>query len=200
MFDVTLAVVLLCALSPVLLVVSLLVRVFLGSPVVFRQRRPGLDGKSFTLYKFRSMHAISADCENDAARLGRFGRALRASSLDELPELWNIVRGDMSFVGPRPLLEDYMPHYTRRQNQRHQVRPGLTGWAQIHGRNAVCWRRRLALDVWYVKNHGFCFDLLILVRTVGKVLGRSGVHAEGHATMTRFDEQTTHKFSPKGQE
>jgi lipopolysaccharide/colanic/teichoic acid biosynthesis glycosyltransferase len=179
---------------PLLLVIAFLVRLLLGSPVFFVQRRPGLHGLPFSLWKFRTMRdAMGADGQllSDAERLTRFGRFLRASSLDELPELWNVLTGDMSLVGPRPWLMEYLPHYTAEQMRRHEVRPGITGWAQINGRNAATWEERLRLDVWYVDHWSFWLDLRILLRTVWTVVRREGISAEGHATMPRFDQQNT---------
>jgi len=176
-------------LAPVLAVVALMVRWKLGSPVLFRQLRPGLHGKPFWLIKFRSMRESGESTDaarSDADRLDDFGRRLRSTSLDELPELWNVLSGDMSLVGPRPLLMEYLPMYSSRQARRHEVRPGLTGWAQVHGRNAASWRERLELDVWYVENHSFWIDLLVIWRTVWLVLSRSGTRHAGHATMPPF--------------
>lgn len=167
----------------------LLVRFKLGSPVIFRQKRPGLHGKSFEIVKFRTMtNARGADGQllSDAERLTPFGRFLRASSLDELPELWNVIKGDMSLVGPRPLLVEYLPLYTPEQARRHNVRPGITGWAQVNGRNALSWEEKFKLDVWYVDNRTFWLDIKILWLTVRKVLVREGISAAGEATMTKF--------------
>jgi lipopolysaccharide/colanic/teichoic acid biosynthesis glycosyltransferase len=174
---------------PVALVVAVLVRLRLGSPVLFRQTRPGLYGAPFELVKFRTMRdAVRADGSSlpDHERLTAFGRALRASSLDELPELWNVLRGDMSLVGPRPLLMEYLPLYSAEQSRRHDVRPGITGWAQINGRNAVSWPDRFALDVWYVEHQSFWLDLRILMSTIRRVLRRDGISEAGEATMSRF--------------
>lgn len=176
-------------LTPVLAVVAALVRWRLGSPVLFRQTRPGLHARPFELVKFRTMtHDRGPDGEllPDEQRLPRFGRFLRSTSLDELPELWNVVRGDMSLVGPRPLLMEYLPLYSERQARRHEVRPGLTGWAQVNGRNAPDWDTRLEMDVWYVEHRSFALDLKILARTVLAVLRRDGVSADGHLTVERF--------------
>lgn len=179
----------LLVLSPVLLLVALAVRVNLGSPVFFRQARPGLHGRTFRLVKFRTMRD-AADRHGrplpDAERLTPFGRFLRASSLDELPELWNVLRGDMSLVGPRPLLTEYLPLYSPRQARRHEVRPGLTGWAQVNGRNALGWKDRLELDVWYVEHRSLALDVRILLRTVGTVFARRGISHAGHVTMEPF--------------
>jgi sugar transferase EpsL len=184
--DILLAAAGLVVLSPVQAVVAVLVRVRLGSPVIFRQVRAGHRGQPFVLLKFRTMTA-ARDADGallpDADRLPPFGATLRALSLDELPELWNVLRGDMSLVGPRPLPTSYLPRYTPEELRRHDVRPGLTGWAQINGRNAVAWDDRLAMDVWYVDNRSLWLDARILARTVGRVLSRSGISAEGEATM-----------------
>jgi sugar transferase EpsL len=187
--DLSLALIGIIALLPVLVATTLAVRIFLGSPVLFRQRRPGLGGKPFTLLKFRTMRdAVGPDGAPlpDADRLTRLGAFLRSTSLDELPGLWNVVRGEMSLVGPRPLLMEYLELYTPEQARRHEVRPGLTGWAQVNGRNALSWDERLAKDVWYVDNRSLGLDLRILLRTVGTVLSRAGIHQEGHATVERF--------------
>lgn len=168
---------------------SLLVRWKLGNPVLFVQERPGYRGRPFRLVKFRTMTA-SRDVDGkllpDAERLTAFGRWLRSTSLDELPELWNVLRGDMSLVGPRPLLMDYMPLYNARQSRRHEVRPGITGWSQIHGRNDLGWESRLEMDVWYVDHRSLRLDFLILCRTVGIVMRAEGVNQEGRATMDAF--------------
>jgi len=182
-------------LSPLLLLIALLVRVNLGSTVLFTQQRPGKDGRIFTLYKFRTMKSGANDTAagdvaavgTDAERLTRFGRILRATSLDELPELWNVVRGEMSIIGPRPLLVEYLERYNSGQARRHEVRPGVTGWAQVNGRNAVDWDERFAMDVWYVDNRSLFLDARILWLTISTVVKREGVSAEGHATMEPFD-------------
>jgi lipopolysaccharide/colanic/teichoic acid biosynthesis glycosyltransferase len=191
--DVLVAAVLLVLLSPVLLITALLVRSRLGAPVLFTQQRPGRDGKPFTILKFRTMRAADAHLGQvaavgtDADRLTTLGRRLRSTSLDELPELWNVLLGDMSLVGPRPLLIEYLGRYNERQARRHEVRPGVTGWAQVNGRNALSWDERLEMDVWYVDHRSAALDLKILAMTVGAVFGRSGISAEGHATMEPFD-------------
>lgn len=191
--DVVFSAVLLVVLSPLLAALAVLVRIRLGSPVIFTQLRPGRDGRLFRIRKFRTMLPAPAETPaadavaTDAARLTRFGRLLRASSLDELPELYNVLSGDMSFVGPRPLLPEYLERYNETQARRHEVRPGITGWAQVNGRNAVSWDDRLAMDVHYVDNRSLALDLRVLAMTVGTVLGRSGVSAEGQATMEPFD-------------
>jgi lipopolysaccharide/colanic/teichoic acid biosynthesis glycosyltransferase len=189
-FDLLLVILSLPLVVPVLLLTALAVRLFIGRPVLFRQPRPGLGGRVFTLRKFRSMtdeRDASGALLPDAERLTRFGRLLRASSLDELPSLLNVLRGEMSLVGPRPLLVDYLSLYTPEQARRHDVRPGLTGWAQVRGRNDLSWDDRLALDIWYVDHRSLRLDIRILFLTVGRVLGRKGVSAPGSATMTRFE-------------
>lgn len=176
-------------LAPVIVLLSLLVRVKLGSPVLFRQSRPGRAGQAFEMAKFRTMtDARDANGEllPDADRLTGFGQFLRASSLDELPELWNVLKGDMSLVGPRPLLMEYLPLYTERQARRHVVRPGITGWAQINGRNALTWEEKFELDVWYVENRTLWLDIKIIFLTVWKVVKRDDINQDGEATMTRF--------------
>lgn len=172
-----------------LLLLCTLVRRKLGSPVLFRQVRPGLHGRPFMLVKFRTMteeRGANGELLSDAQRLTAFGRFLRASSLDELPELWNVLRGEMSLVGPRPLLMEYLPLYSPEQARRHEVRPGITGWAQVNGRNAVSWDARFVLDVWYVDHRSLWLDLRILWLTVRKVIVREGISAQGEATMPRF--------------
>lgn len=174
---------------PVLLVVFILVRVKLGSPALFCQLRPGLHGRPFMMIKFRTMlDALDIHGEPlpDDVRLTRFGRLLRATSLDELPELWNVFKGDMSLVGPRPLLMEYLPLYSAEQARRHDVRPGITGWAQINGRNALSWKQKFELDTWYVDNWSFWLDIRILLLTVRKVLVREGISAEGQVTTSKF--------------
>lgn len=169
--------------APVILVVALAARLKLGPGVIFRQQRPGLHGKPFLILKFRTMRDGPG---TDAERLPPFGRFLRSTSLDELPELWNVLRGDMSLVGPRPLLLQYLPRYTREQARRHEVLPGITGWAQVNGRNALTWEEKFALDVWYVDNRSLALDLAILWRTVLAVVLRQGISAAGEATMPEF--------------
>lgn len=176
-------------LAPVIILLSLLVRIKLGSPVLFRQTRPGRAGQAFQMAKFRTMtDARDANGEllPDAERLTGFGQFLRSSSLDELPELWNVLKGDMSLVGPRPLLMEYLPLYTERQARRHVVRPGITGWAQINGRNALTWEEKFELDVWYVENRTLWLDIKIIFLTVWKVVKRDDINQDGEATMTRF--------------
>jgi Sugar transferases involved in lipopolysaccharide synthesis len=174
---------------PLLVLVALLVRVKLGAPVFFRQVRPGKGGRPFRMVKFRSMtDARDADGEllPDADRLPPFGRFLRATSLDELPELWNVLKGEMSLVGPRPLLMEYLPLYTERQARRHEVPPGVTGWAQVNGRNALSWEEKFDLDVWYVDNRSMRLDIRIILLTIARVLKRDGISSEGSVTMERF--------------
>lgn len=188
-FDLIFSVLALLVLGLPLLYLAGLVRCRLGSPVFFRQTRPGLGGRPFQMIKFRTMtdeRDAAGDLLPDAVRLTPFGRFLRATSLDELPELINILKGDMSLVGPRPLLMEYLPLYNARQAKRHDVRPGLTGWAQINGRNALSWEEKFELDVWYVENRSFWLDLKIIFLTIKKVLVREGISAAGEATMSRF--------------
>jgi len=177
------------ALSPVLLLIAFLVRIKLGSPVIFKQQRPGLNERIFTLYKFRTMtdkRNERGELLPDEMRLTDFGKFLRSTSLDELPELFNILKGDMSIVGPRPLLVEYLPLYDQYQRRRHEVRPGLTGWAQVNGRNALSWEDKFNYDVQYVDNLSFLLDLKIIFLTVKKVLKREGISQEGRATMEPF--------------
>ena len=179
----------LVVLSPVLLVTAVLVRTKLGSPVVFCQERPGKNEKVFKLYKFRTMTDArdeNGDLLPDEVRLTRFGCLLRSTSLDELPELWNIFRGDMSIVGPRPLLVKYLPLYNEFQKHRHDVTPGLTGWAQVNGRNAISWEEKFELDVWYTRHISFALDMKIIFLTAAKVFRREGISAAGEATMGEF--------------
>lgn len=188
-FDFTLAAIALCFLWPLILLIGCFVWAKLGSPVWFRQSRPGRGGKPFKLMKFRTMLDALDEFGRplpDAQRLTSFGRKLRASSLDELPSLWNVLVGDMSLVGPRPLRMEYLPLYSPEQARRHEVRPGVTGWAQVNGRNAISWEERFALDVWYVNHQSFWLDLKILLMTVQKVLFREGITADGEATMPAF--------------
>lgn len=176
-------------LSPVIISLCLLIRMNHGTPVTFRQIRPGKDGKPFRMIKFRTMtDERDADGEllPDRERLTAFGQFLRSTSLDELPELWNVLKGDMSLVGPRPLLMEYLPLYSERQARRHEVHPGVTGWAQINGRNALSWEEKFELDVWYVENQTLWLDIKILFLTVWKVVKRDGISQDGEATMSRF--------------
>jgi len=186
LFDIVMSILFLVLLLPIMLFISLLVRLNLGQPILFRQQRPGLNGEPFEMVKFRTM-LNDRTSDSDAERLTRFGRMLRASSLDELPELWNVFKGDMSLVGPRPLLMEYLPLYSEQQSRRHEVRPGITGLAQINGRNAISWQEKFKLDVWYVDNRSFWLDMKILFLTVKKVFVRDGINADGEATMSKFE-------------
>lgn len=189
LFDFSLTVLALFFLGIPLLFLTWQIRRKLGSPAFFRQVRPGRNGRPFNLIKFRTMtdaRGLDGQVLPDADRLTPFGRFLRATSLDELPELWNVLKGDMSLVGPRPLLMDYLPLYSAEQSRRHEVRPGITGWAQINGRNALSWDEKFKLDVWYVDNRSLWLDIKILLLTVRKVLVRDGISAAGEATMSRF--------------
>lgn len=175
--------------SPIIALVSWKIRKNLGSPVLFRQTRPGLNGRPFEMVKFRTMKDATDMHGNilpDVERMTSFGNKLRSSSLDELPELWNVLKGDMSLVGPRPLLMHYLPLYNKEQARRHEVRPGVTGWAQINGRNAISWEDKFKLDMWYVDNRSFWLDVKILLLTVKKVLMKDGISAEGHVTIEPF--------------
>lgn len=188
-FDVAVSATALVVLAPVLLVSAVAVRIYLGAPVLFTQVRPGLHGKPFRMIKFRTMTDARGSDGNllaDAQRLPRFGQFLRSTSLDELPELINVLKGDMSLVGPRPLLMEYLPLYSPEQARRHEVRPGITGWAQINGRNSLSWAQRFALDVWYVDHCSFWLNIKILALTVLKVVRREGISASGESTMPRF--------------
>jgi sugar transferase EpsL len=188
-FDIFLAASILVVLSPVLLVLAGMVRYFLGSPVLFRQTRPGLHGSPFQLVKFRTM-TDAKDAEghllSDAERLTRFGRFLRSTSMDELPELWNVIKGDMSLVGPRPLMMQYLNRYTPEQARRHEVKPGITGWAQVNGRNDITWDQKFFLDVWYVDHQSQWLDLKIIALTILKILKREGISQPGYSTAEEF--------------
>ena len=189
LFDIVGATAALVMLSPVYAVTAYKVSKNLGSPVLFRQRRPGLYGQPFEMIKFRSMKDsvdINGNLLEDSERLTSFGKALRNTSLDELPELWNVIKGDMSLVGPRPLLMEYLPLYSAEQAYRHSVRPGITGYAQVNGRNAIGWDERFALDTWYVDNQSLWLDIKILCKTVKKVIVKDGISADGEATMSKF--------------
>jgi lipopolysaccharide/colanic/teichoic acid biosynthesis glycosyltransferase len=189
LFDLLLACKALVLLALPMLVLALVIRLKLGGPVLFRQVRPGINGQPFIMVKFRTMtdeRGPDGALLPDALRLTPFGRFLRASSLDELPEFWNVLRGDMSLVGPRPLLMEYLPHYSPEQARRHEVRPGITGWAQINGRNSIGWEDKFKLDLWYVDNRSLLLDVQILWCTVRKVLLRDGISAAGEATMSSF--------------
>lgn len=188
-FDITVSTSALVVLSPVLAITAYKVKKELGSPVLFRQTRPGLHGKPFEMIKFRTMKDATDKEGNalpDSERLTDFGKKLRASSLDELPELWNVLKGDMSLVGPRPLLMEYLPLYNAEQAKRHNVRPGVTGYAQVNGRNSLSWEDKFKLDTWYVEHQSFLLDMKILLKTVKKVIIKDGISAEGEATMTKF--------------
>ncbi|MDX1303659.1 sugar transferase [Photobacterium sp.] len=188
--DFLVALFVLLTLLPVIIVVALLVRLKLGAPILFMQNRPGLDGSVFKMMKFRTMlDGIdkNSDPLPDEQRMTPFGAMLRSTSLDELPGLWNVLKGDMSLVGPRPLLIEYLPLYSDEQSKRHTVRPGITGWAQVNGRNAISWEEKFKLDVWYVENQSFWLDIKILFLTVKKVFLRDGISAEGEATAPKFE-------------
>ena len=188
-FDIAASTSALVVLSPVLAVTAYKVKKELGSPVLFRQTRPGLHGKPFEMIKFRTMKDATDKEGNalpDSERLTDFGKKLRASSLDELPELWNVLKGDMSLVGPRPLLMEYLPLYNAEQAKRHNVRPGVTGYAQVNGRNSLSWEDKFKLDTWYVEHQTFLLDMKILLKTVKKVIIKDGISADGEATMTKF--------------
>lgn len=196
LFDLLLASNALVLLALPMLVLALVIRLKLGGPVLFRQVRPGINGQPFIMVKFRTMtdeRGPDGALLPDALRLTPFGRFLRASSLDELPEFWNVLRGDMSLVGPRPLLMEYLPHYSPEQARRHEVRPGITGWAQINGRNAIGWEDKFKLDVWYVDNRSLWLDVQILWRTVRKVLLSDGISGVGEATMSSFSGSPSEK-------
>ncbi len=190
LFDLLVAIPLILLLLPIVMIVAVLIRWKLGSPVVFKQQRPGLRGKPFYLYKFRTM-TDARDSEGkllpDSIRLTRFGQFLRKYSLDEFLQLLNVIKGDLSLVGPRPLLIDYLPLYTEEQAKRHHVRPGITGWAQVNGRNGISWEEKFRLDVWYVDNQSFLLDLKILALTFMKVLKSEGIQNANHATMPFFE-------------
>ncbi|WP_137790984.1 sugar transferase [Bacillus sp. E(2018)] len=189
LFDFSCAFILLILLIPVLTIVAIMIRLKLGSPVLFKQQRPGQYGKPFYVYKFRSMtDEVDANGQllPDEVRLTTFGKTLRKYSLDELPQLWNVLKGDLSLVGPRPLLMSYLPLYSKEQNKRHDVKPGITGWAQINGRNAIDWDQKFQLDVWYAENQTFLLDLKILLLTVKKVFESENINNANHATMPEF--------------
>ncbi|WP_424188623.1 sugar transferase [Sulfuricurvum sp.] len=184
------ALLLLIFLSPLILLTAILIALTLGTPVIFAQKRPGLQGKIFTIYKFRSMsddRDSSGELLSDAARLKGVGKIVRSLSLDELPQLWNVLRGEMSFVGPRPLLVDYVELYNDEQKQRHNVKPGITGWAQINGRNAISWEKKFRYDVEYTRKISFWFDLKIIFLTILKVFKKEGISQEGNVTMEKFN-------------
>ncbi|MFC7685327.1 sugar transferase [Ureibacillus sp. GCM10028918] len=189
LIDLFISFIALVILIPVFSIILVLVKRKLGSPIIFKQPRPGLNGKVFQVYKFRTMtderdeHGVLLP---DTIRLTKFGHLLRKLSLDELPQLWNVFKGDMSFVGPRPLLVEYLPLYNHRQARRHEVRPGITGWAQVNGRNAISWEEKFEYDVWYVENQSLCLDLKILLLTLKKVFKSEGINQQGQATIEKF--------------
>jgi lipopolysaccharide/colanic/teichoic acid biosynthesis glycosyltransferase len=188
-FDILVAFLAIVILSPLILCIAVAVRIVLGKPVLFTQVRPGRWGRPFTVIKFRTMHNAcdhKGEALPDAQRVTKFGMFLRSSSLDELPELWNVLTGEMSLVGPRPLLMEYLPLYSPQEARRHDVRPGMTGWAQINGRNAITWSEKFNLDVWYVDNQSFLLDLKILILTIVKVFRRDGISAADNVTMPKF--------------
>lgn len=189
LFDLFLGLFILLAMLPFLYVLAFLIYIKLGPPIIFCQQRPGLHGRPFHLYKFRTMtneRDVQGSLLPDAQRMTGLGRFLRSSSLDELPELWNVLKGEMSFVGPRPLLMEYLPLYSEEQARRHEMRPGITGWAQVNGRNAISWEEKFKLDVWYVDNWSFWLDLKILFLTFVKVFKREGISQSGHVTAGKF--------------
>ena len=188
-FDCITALLAMIVLSPVIAIIATSVRLFLGTPILFKQRRPGMNAAPFVILKFRTMRDTADGTGaflSDNQRLTPFGRFLRSSSLDELPELWNVLKGEMSLVGPRPLLMEYLPRYSPEQSRRHEVRPGITGWAQVNGRNALSWEDKFKLDIWYVDHQSFWLDLKILALTVVSVVARRNISAAGHATMPVF--------------
>ncbi len=188
-FDIILSLFCLLILSPILIVLTTILFLTIGSPVLFRQTRPGFQSKPFTFYKFRTMTQeidIKGALLPDRERLTKFGIYFRKSSLDELPSLWNVLKGDMSLVGPRPLLTEYLSRYSTEQARRHNVKPGITGWAQVNGRNAISWQEKFKLDVWYVDNQSFWLDIKILLMTIWKVLKGEGISQSGHVTMEKF--------------
>lgn len=187
--DVVVSLFLLILLAPLLLITALLVRAKLGAPVLFCQTRPGFEGVPFKMYKFRTMLDQNDEAGtplSDEQRLTSFGSALRSTSIDELPELFNVLKGDMSLIGPRPLLMEYLPLYNEHQKRRHEVRPGITGWAQVNGRNNISWTEKFNYDVWYVDNYSFLVDMKIILLSIKAVLSRDGVSAEGHVTVRKF--------------
>jgi sugar transferase EpsL len=189
LFDIFVALIALLVLFPVFIVLYVLIAVKMGRPVIFKQTRPGLSGQPFNMFKFRSMtdeRDENGELLPDNVRLTRFGKLLRATSLDELPELWNVLKGDMSLVGPRPLLMEYLALYSPEQSRRHNVRPGITGWAQINGRNAISWEQKFKYDTWYADNHSFFLDIKILFLTVWKVIKRSDISSDTSVTMEKF--------------
>lgn len=194
--DIAIASTALVLLSPVYALVAYKVKKNLGSPVLFRQVRPGLHGKPFEMIKFRTMKDALDTAGNplpDSERLTPFGKMLRATSLDEMPELWNVIKGDMSIVGPRPLLMEYLPLYNSEQAKRHDVRPGITGYAQVNGRNAISWEKKFELDTWYVEHQSLWLDFKIMLKTIQKVIAKDDISAEGEATMSKFTGSSEHK-------
>lgn len=189
LFDITVSALLVIVLLPMIALVFVFIRINMGSPVLFRQMRPGLNGHPFAVYKFRTMSEVLDERGNalpDGMRLTDLGRILRKTSLDEIPQLFNVLKGDMSLVGPRPLLMEYLPLYSPEQGRRHLVRPGITGWAQVHGRNTISWQDKFSLDVWYVENASFMLDMKILCMTALKVMHRDGINASDADTMKKF--------------
>ncbi|MFV9472834.1 sugar transferase [Advenella sp. RU8] len=196
LIDIIASAIALILLSPVITIVAWQISKKLGSPVLFRQVRPGLNGKPFTMVKFRTMLDAfdkNGDPLPNSERMTPFGNFLRSTSLDELPELWNVLKGDMSLVGPRPLLMEYLPLYNKEQSRRHEVRPGVTGWAQVNGRNAISWEEKFKLDVWYVENQSFWLDIKILFMTIKKVFVRDGINQSKEVTMSKFSGSETEK-------
>lgn len=188
-FDFVVAFIALIFFAPILILLAILVRFKLGAPILFKQQRPGKDGKPFIMTKFRTMRNSVDSSGNilpDQQRMTKFGKFLRAASLDELPELWHVLTGQMSLVGPRPLLMEYLPLYNKEQAKRHNVRPGITGWAQVNGRNAIDWKTKLELDTWYVENQSLRLDIKILFMTISKVFKRSGISSDGEVTAVKF--------------
>ena len=195
LLDIIISLSALILLAPLYAVISYKVKKNLGSPILFKQTRPGLHAQPFDMIKFRTMKDATDASGNllpDSMRMTAFGKMLRSSSLDELPELWNVLKGDMSLVGPRPLLMEYVPLYNKEQTRRHEMRPGITGWAQINGRNAISWEEKFQLDVWYVDNHSIWLDLKILLLTLKKVFIKEGISADGEVTMTKFTGSNKH--------
>ena len=189
LFDIFISIILLVLSFPVMVAISLLVRARLGSPILFKQPRPGLSCQVFSLFKFRTMtNAMDSKGQllDDAERLTKLGSFIRSTSIDELPSLWNVLRGDMSIVGPRPLLAEYLPLYTAEQNRRHEVKPGITGWAQVNGRNTISWDEKFAMDVWYVENQSLFLDIKIIILTIFKVISREGINSRTNITMEKY--------------
>jgi len=189
-FDIIFSTLLLILLLPFLIVISLIIFFTIGFPIFFKQERPGLNEKVFTMIKFRTMSNDideNGDLLNENRRLTKFGKFLRSSSLDELPELWNVLKGDMSIVGPRPLLVEYLTLYSYEQSRRHKARPGITGWAQINGRNLISWEEKFSLDLWYVENQSFLLDIKVIMITIVKVFNRDGINQEKNITMKKFE-------------